>query len=124
MERGPTNSQEWCLEMNLELEVKLLEIKRIYLEIMNGDVIELYSSRENELEVLFNQVRKFEIDSTAKPLVAELVEYNKLLIQRLNMEKKILTQERELFEKQKHGVEQYSNPQKHNYESYFIDKKR
>lgn len=108
--------------MKEELLELLHEIKEIYTVIMNGDVLDLYSLNENHLEELFTRILMVEIDNTAKPVFEELYELNRLLVQRINMEKDILVQEQQLFEKQKMGAEHYSNPQTQRYESYFIDK--
>lgn len=108
--------------MKAELLGLFQEMKRIYVDIMDGDILELYSSNADHLETLFTRIQTFEIDKTSKPLLEELNGLNILLVQRLKIEKDNLVRERQLFEKQKSGVEQYSIPQTQHYQSFFIDK--
>lgn len=104
----------------LELLQRLTEL---YMDVMKGDSLEIYSTRQNEMDALFTLIQDHQMDDNAKPLLQELELINRLLVQQITSEREILAQERRSFERQKAGVEQYSSFAVKQHESYFIDKR-
>lgn len=101
----------------------LQKLKELYIDVTKGNSLELYSTRQNEMDALFTLIQGHEIGDNAKPLLQELELLNRSLVQQITFERELLAQEQRLFERQKTGVEQYSSSAVQQYESYFIDKR-